>query len=113
MDASLSGRRTAMTGFVPYEKGKLRITRNEVSTGTDVVRVRDITAVHVKTPAVGRFVSLLVGVSLVLGAITAFQEGRAGIGAVVGFLGLSFLSVSLFNRKVYVRTHSGKSILVA
>jgi hypothetical protein len=96
-----------------FAKSGVRVTDQQISTKSDSVLIRDVSAVQVKSAAgTSLFGFLLSGVCALL-AFGASQNGNTGLAVVAVIAGLAFLGASLSGRKVVVTTHGGKQIEVA
>jgi len=96
-----------------FSSGSIRITDQQISTKTDTVLIRDISAVQIKTSAGTTLFALLLAGVCVLFAIGAGQKGETGLAVGALLVAALFLGALATGRYVVVTTHSGRQVRVA
>lgn len=102
-----------MEETVYYGKSGVRVTDLRVSTKKDTVLIRDISAVHLRSPFwAGCFGSFLAIIWIALAA-GSFFGGHTGLTLLFGLLAVAFVGATILGRDVVVNLNGGRRIDIA
>ena len=102
-----------MDETIYFNKGNIRITNLPVSNKRGNVLVRDISAVHLKSPVSARFFETMATLFFGLVAASLSQSGRPDLMLVSIVVAIIWLVSAFIGRDVIVTTHGGNEFEAA